>query len=102
METAPIKNEKRRTTTAEAKRVGEAIGVDWSVVVRVAEGIYFHRDALAQVEARVREHLASQQGMTASAFRDLIGSSRKYAVPLLEWLDASRITRRVGDERILL
>ena len=39
--------------------------------------------------------------MTASEFRDLIGSTRKYAVPLLEWLDQARVTRRVGDERIL-
>jgi selenocysteine-specific elongation factor len=39
--------------------------------------------------------------MTAAAFRDLIGSSRKYAVPLLEYLDATRVTRRIGDERVL-
>jgi selenocysteine-specific elongation factor len=76
--------------------------IDQGIIVRVAEGIFFHRDALAHVEARVREFFQNEKAMTASAFRDLIGSTRKYAVPLLEYLDASRVTRRIGDERILL
>jgi selenocysteine-specific elongation factor len=76
--------------------------VDQGLVVRIAEGIFFHRDALDQIADRVRAYLAREEKMTASAFRDLIGSSRKYAVPLLEYLDATRVTRRVGDERILL
>jgi selenocysteine-specific elongation factor len=84
-----------------AREVWDSL-IDQGIIVRVAEGIFFHRDALSQVEARVRQHLSSHPGMTASAFRDLIGSSRKYAVPLLEYLDATRVTRRIGDERILL
>jgi selenocysteine-specific elongation factor len=39
--------------------------------------------------------------MTASEFRDLLGTSRKYAVPMLEWLDAHAITIRSGDYRTL-
>ena len=39
--------------------------------------------------------------MTASEFRDLLGTSRKYAVPLLEWLDAHGVTIRNGDYRML-
>ncbi len=39
--------------------------------------------------------------MTAAEFRDLIGTSRKYAVPLLEWLDARGVTLRNGDYRTL-
>jgi selenocysteine-specific elongation factor len=84
-----------------AREVWDSL-VDQGLIVRVAEGIFFHRDALAKVEERVREHLSSHASMTASAFRDLIGSSRKYAVPLLEYLDAAHVTRRIGDERILL
>jgi selenocysteine-specific elongation factor len=86
---------------AAAREVWDSL-VDQGIIIRVAEGIFFHRDALAQVEARVREYLAAHPGMTAAAFRDVIGSSRKYAVPLLEYLDATRVTRRIGDERILL
>ncbi|HVP55369.1 MAG TPA: SelB C-terminal domain-containing protein [Candidatus Eisenbacteria bacterium] len=40
--------------------------------------------------------------MNVVAFKDLIGVTRKYAIPLLEWLDSQRVTRRVGDERVIL
>jgi selenocysteine-specific elongation factor len=83
-----------------AREVWDAL-IDHGTVVRVAEGVFFHRTALDAVTQMVRDYLAREGKMTASAFRDLIGSSRKYAVPLLEYLDASRVTRRVGDERIL-
>ena len=36
-----------------------------------------------------------------ATFRDLVGTSRKYAVPLLEWFDATGITHRAGDMRVL-
>jgi selenocysteine-specific elongation factor len=85
---------------ATAREVWEAL-LDAGTVVRVAESVFFHRRAVQQISDRVRAHLAEKQKMTASEFRDLIGSTRKYAVPLLEWLDQARVTRRVGDERIL-
>jgi selenocysteine-specific elongation factor len=40
--------------------------------------------------------------MNVVAFKDLIGVTRKYAIPLLEYLDRERVTRRVGDERVIL
>jgi selenocysteine-specific elongation factor len=83
-----------------ARAVWEAL-LDHGTIVRVAEGVVFHRAALEAVTQMVRDYLAREGKMTASSFRDLIGSSRKYAVPLLEYLDASRVTRRVGDERML-
>jgi selenocysteine-specific elongation factor len=90
----------RHLTPATAREVWEAL-VDAGTVVRVAEGVFFHRRALDQIAEKVRSHLTEKQKMTAAEFRDLIGSTRKYAVPLLEWLDQARVTRRVGDERIL-
>jgi selenocysteine-specific elongation factor len=90
----------RRLAPATAREVWEA-RIDAGTIVRVAEGVFFHRRALDQVSERVRSHLTEKQKMTAAEFRDLIGSTRKYAVPLLEWLDQARVTRRVGDERIL-
>jgi selenocysteine-specific elongation factor len=92
--------ENRRLPPATAREVWEAL-IDAGTVARIAEGVFFHRRALDQVSERVRAHLAEKQKMTAAEFRDLIGSTRKYAVPLLEWLDQARVTRRVGDERIL-
>ena len=90
----------RRLPPATAREVWDAL-IDAGAVVRVADGVFFHRRALDQITGRVRAHLAQREKMTAAEFRDLIGSTRKYAVPLLEWLDQARVTRRVGDERIL-
>jgi len=72
-------------------------------LVRVSEGLVFHRSAIA----RLKELLAAykqQQGdrLPIAAFKDLTGVSRKYAIPLLEYLDREGITRRVGDERVIL
>jgi selenocysteine-specific elongation factor len=51
--------------------------------------------------ARVRAHLEREGTVTLAQVRDLFGTSRKYAQALLEHLDEQRITRRVGDERVL-
>ncbi len=83
-----------------ATEVWESL-LDSGAVIRLAEGIFLHRQALDDVINRVREHLGQHGSMTASQFRDLIGSTRKYAVPLLEYMDAQRVTRRIGDEREL-
>jgi selenocysteine-specific elongation factor len=69
-------------------------------LVRVGEDVY-RGSQMAMIGARVREYLRSNERMTAAQFRDLLGTSRKYAVPLLEWLDARGITLRSGDHRTL-
>jgi len=50
---------------------------------------------------RVVEHIKSQGTLTVAEVRDLFQTSRKYAKALMEHLDGQRITRRVGDERVL-
>jgi selenocysteine-specific elongation factor len=72
-------------------------------LVKVSEDLLFHRTAMD----RLRELLAAykqQKGerISVPAFKDLAGISRKYAIPLLEYLDRARVTRRVGDERVIL
>jgi selenocysteine-specific elongation factor len=68
--------------------------------VKVNEELY--RGAqIAQVRSRVQTFLREHNRMTMAEFRDLIGTSRKYAVPLLEWFDARGITVRSGDYRML-
>jgi selenocysteine-specific elongation factor len=66
--------------------------------------LLFHADALAQLK---RDVLAVKESGTAArvdvaAFKERYGISRKYAIPLLEWLDRERVTRRVGDARVIL
>jgi selenocysteine-specific elongation factor len=69
-------------------------------LVKVGDDVYLGSQ-IAKVQARVIEHLKRNERMTAAEFRDLLGTSRKYAVPLLEWLDARGVTIRSGDHRML-
>jgi selenocysteine-specific elongation factor len=66
--------------------------------------MYFHRAALDDLTSRVRDYGAKQKdrAIDVAAFKDLAGISRKYAIPLLEYLDRQRVTRREGDRRIVL
>jgi selenocysteine-specific elongation factor len=70
-------------------------------VVRVSEDTAFARSAYDDAVSRLRRHLVEHRTLTVAAARDLLGSSRRSVLPLLEWLDAQKITRRVGDDRIL-
>ncbi len=72
------------------------------VLVKLADELVFHRDALAGLQQRVRDYKATAPKLDVAGFKDLAGVSRKYAIPLLEYLDRERVTRRVGDERVIL
>jgi len=69
-------------------------------LVKIGDDLVFHQAALEEL----RQGLASHKGQRLSVpqFKDLAGVSRKYAIPLLEYLDRERVTRREGDERIVL
>lgn len=72
-------------------------------LVKVTEGLVFHRSALEALKRQLAEHKkAKGERLPIGAFKDLAGISRKYAIPLLEYLDRQRVTRRVGDERAIL
>ena len=68
-------------------------------IVRLSPEVLVHAEVLGGIETTVR----AQKGRTMSVgdFRDLLGLSRKYLIPLLEHLDRRRITRRVGDARVV-
>ncbi len=70
-------------------------------LVKVAEDIYLHLEVLEDVVARVRRHLSEKGTLTMAELRDLLGTTRRYAVPIGEYLDALRVTRREGDVRRL-
>jgi selenocysteine-specific elongation factor len=69
-------------------------------LVRISEELVFHQTALASL----REMLAGRRSerFNVGAFKEWTGISRKYAIPLLEFLDRERVTRRDGDERVVL
>jgi selenocysteine-specific elongation factor len=83
-----------------AQEVWEAL-IDNGQVVRIASDVFLHRQAVDMAIERVRAYLAENQQMTAAQFRDMVGTTRKYAVPMMEYLDAIRVTRRIGDGREL-
>lgn len=71
------------------------------VAVAVADGIWLHEDAVAVAAKTVTDFLRTAGEATMSQLREQLGTSRKYAVPLLEHLDRLGITRRRGDVRTL-
>jgi selenocysteine-specific elongation factor len=83
-----------------AAEVWEAL-IDNGMVVRISADVFLHRRAVEQAVAQVRGYLKEHGQITAAQFRDLLGTTRKYAVPLMEYLDAQRVTRRIGDAREL-
>jgi selenocysteine-specific elongation factor len=70
-------------------------------IVWADEGIVFASEAYREMVERVVAHLKERQTVTLAQVRDLLGTSRKYAQALLENMDQERVTRRVGDERVL-
>ena len=72
------------------------------VLVKIADDLVFHRTALDGLRQRMAAHKARTPKIGVADFKELTGVSRKYAIPLLEYLDRERVTRRVGDERVIL
>jgi selenocysteine-specific elongation factor len=72
------------------------------VLVKVAEDLIFHSGALAGLRELVARQKAKSDRINVGVFKDLTGLTRKYAIPLLEYLDRERVTRRQGNERIIL
>ena len=70
-------------------------------VVKVAEGVVFSTKAYNEIVDKVTGHLRAQGKVTLAGARDMLQTSRKYAQALLEHLDSKKVTRRVGDERVL-
>jgi selenocysteine-specific elongation factor len=71
-------------------------------LVPIAEDIYLHVEAESEMRRLVRERLAEGKGLTVAEIRDMLGTTRKYAVPLCEYLDRAGVTRREGDLRVLV
>ena len=73
------------------------------ILVRVTPELIFHCDALAQLRDRLSAFKKTKgERISVPVFKELTGITRKYAIPLLEYLDRERVTRRAGDERVIL
>ena len=72
------------------------------VLVKISDDLVFHQNALGNLRKRIVLEKAKSPKLDVARFKDLTGVTRKYAIPLLEYLDREHVTRRVGDERVIL
>ena len=70
-------------------------------VVKVSDSVVFAASAYQEMVGKITAHIKSRGKVTLAEVRDLFSTSRRYAQALLEYLDEKKITRRVGDERVL-
>jgi selenocysteine-specific elongation factor len=88
---------KKQPTVAQLLALATADGD----LVEIAPGSYLHRDVDSEIQGSLRSELADGQGATLSRIREILETTRKYAVPYCEYLDRIGFTRRDGDLRYL-
>jgi len=74
--------------------------VELGDLVKINPTLYLHQDGLREAKRRVSEFLAAHETISVPDFKSLLDTSRKYAIPILEYFDATGFTRRVGDARV--
>jgi selenocysteine-specific elongation factor len=77
------------------------VAVAEGLLVKVTDDLYLHADTDAEMRRKVTERLATGPGATVAEIKDLLGTTRKFAVPICEYLDRSGLTKREGDLRVL-
>jgi selenocysteine-specific elongation factor len=103
--TVPSFKEVLAKLSVEAKRAEKLLQIllREKSLVRVSPELIFHANALAQLKSQLATYKkAKGERISVPIFKDLTGITRKYAIPLLEYLDRERVTRRAGDERVIL
>jgi selenocysteine-specific elongation factor len=71
-------------------------------VIRIGDFV-FHADSIEDLKTRVRAQKPINPTMDVAVFKEITGGlTRKYAIPLLEYLDSERVTRRTGNDREIL
>ena len=75
--------------------------LEQGILVGLEGDLFFHRETVEHLARLLRHAIREKGSITVGEFRDLTRSSRKFAVPLLEYFDSIGLTRRVGDMRVL-
>jgi len=97
----PALAERSKRDSKVLERVARLLATE-RLLGRVGEGLLVHRDHLEAVKLQVRDRWPAGSKIEVGAFKDLTGLSRKYVIPLLEYLDREKVTRRAGNDRIVL
>ena len=69
--------------------------------MRVSGSVVYSAEAYEQMVTIISEHIRQNGDISVANVRDVLGTSRKYALALMDYMDHKRITRRVGDTRVL-
>lgn len=70
-------------------------------LLKISESLYYEKELFEPLVAKVVDYMAKNGEIDAPAFKELIGLTRKFSIPILEYLDRIKITMRIGDKRIL-
>lgn len=103
--TVPSVNEVLKQLAIEKARAEKILQIllREKVLVRVSPELIFHHAALERLGGLLKEYKkAKGERIAVPTFKELTGITRKYAIPLLEYLDRQRLTRRAGDARVIL
>ena len=100
----PLREELSKELKTDDRQIKDVINilVAEKELVRINDSMYFHKKVYDDIKAKVTRFFTDKKEMTVAEFRDIINTSRKYAVPLLEHFDSMKFTRRVGDKRVLI
>jgi len=71
------------------------------IIVKISDEFAYHRDSLTAIKSGLRSRFSTGEPFGVGEFKEIFGLTRKHAIPLLEYLDRERFTRRTGNDRVL-
>ncbi|HSB51537.1 MAG TPA: selenocysteine-specific translation elongation factor, partial [Dissulfurispiraceae bacterium] len=97
----PLRSDLAESLSIKEKELGDLLRLlaNEGALVRINDSLYMTREHYDAMFSILRSFFAKKQDMSVAEFRDILGTSRKYALPMLEHLDSHKITLRVGDVR---
>ncbi len=103
LSTPTIKETMERFTDYPARLVKDVIDLQLrdGNLLKISESLYYAKEVLDPLVGSVMKYLEKNGEIDAPAFKELTGLTRKFSIPILEYLDRIKITMRIGDKRIL-
>lgn len=92
--------EAKEKATKDFKMVFESL-LDEGLIVKVAEDCYFSKGAYDKCREKTQEYIKANGSINVAQLRDLLDTSRKYAMAVMEHFDSIKFTKRIGDDRVL-